>query len=1692
MLRERRFRRRWWKTITALGLVVALGMSHALMLPAITMEDKTYCGYEQHIEHDESCYTATTALVCTLSEEGHTHTEECYQEQTFLSCGLEEADGHIHAEECLDESGELICGLADGEGVHHHDEFCFVTEAVLLCGQEESEPHVHGDDCYAVRTELTCTRPLHEHSLQCYSDPEADVESWDIWERTMYGAELTGNWSEDVIAIAQTQVGYWESEANYLVAEDGTTKQGYTRYGAWYGDPYGDWSAMFCSFCMSYAQVPSYVVPYNDDCQNWIIDLAYAGLYHPKDSGYRAEAGDLIFFDYDGDGEADHVGFVYEINENTIRTIEGNKADQVKYDAYSAEDACVIGYGELPENPNLPDEEEKTVTATAEDGATVTVTGKLPEDAEVTIKPVILTEDEVAAYLGKSSSVSVQSYVVYDITIWSNGIEWQPDDTVSVTITKPDIEIGEDDRFAVTHVDDEGNMADVTADLNEDGSIEITSDGFSLYIIYTYTVDFHYGDLSYSIQGTSSILLSELFDVLGIDIALSEVEGVTFSDDSLIRIEKIVSAEYERDWNLISLYPFDTTEELIVALKDGQAISILVTDASGGSNPLPVTESPDYVGTYPTGSGSTEWQITAQQYAGRTQSQKIPVDSDGDGVTDVYLQKNVVPTATENEFLVYLSVDKQSTWEEFLNDSRVAITTSNSYANDRPGKVYQSIHGNVTAEISEHNNQGTYSNQYYILFNVWQDHNSAEPLYQYYDWRWGNTSNCSNATAFLRVPGLGYIVVAKNVNLHVSGNGTGNPFVLDIYLSDGLQSALTFYDTVFTSVEDDLGDNIEFMEIIASDGSAAYNSETNSITWTPEDWQTVIPDFNYPPLSGWMENVVQMVYKVRLNTESDGFIGCADTINDKAASIAAGESNPVNTSAVLTFDKIPLQLTNGIPEVRGLEAEFPVPEVRGLGYDISLVKQNQDGEPLAGAIFGLYESDGTTPVTVDDEPLTFTTESNGTGRFTGLPFGDYVVKEVKASPGYYLASPNWWRVHMCYTDAPGVLEPDEAPFDHNMRFTGNDVGGQWIVVNPEDPINIPELPDVPEPPKWVPDLEPPLTKQIDYLGDNDGTTDFDNPDTTLDDGGVAGLEDLYRLYLNLQGDSTGVDLLLVIDNSNSMYTNYDMEGGETRAKALNDFLNGDSGNGFIYDFLGANSDNNIAAVCFGTYADEEDSYILPWTNDKDSRIPLTQDTTGSNGSTNYVAGLWLADKVLQEPVIHGTGNQKLVIFLGDGAVQIAHYDGVMRNRSLEGTAIHANESYIIPLARAFETFLNCIKNNGKYPNGVQQIPDNGDYYRIYNTSASDEYNERFFSSFSLDRYSIYTNTAYDGQTTDKSAVYWNLRDLNLNIPGFTNYVGITDQAAFDDFYQDWQDVKRNPEAGTAFIQNCAGATIGSTRTYDIYELTEISFLNFISNNPDTVVHSIAFSGDAAKEFIDETGRLRNRDGVNEVLNFFARYGRGEYHPAVTAQALAEEIYSICFMTNTEMTDTLSAYVQAAEAPELKVVQKAVDGSSEVVLYENGALTETGMGILESVDLDRATGKITVTFLPTYPVNPEYIYSASFNVQLTPEAYTQYVTDGGTYPHIGDPDTDYEANDTSAGHPGYFSNAGGKVTWTAGGSPDEEDFPKPVVQVPESRLYELPNTGGAGTLLYTLSGIMLMSPALMYGFSSRRRRERRSK
>lgn len=170
-----------------------------------------------------------------------------------------------------------------------------------------------------------------------------EYETEFTWEKTVRDVELTGNWAQDLIAVAASQLGYMESERNFIVDKNGV-QHGFTRYGAWYGAAYSNWCAMFLSFCLYYAGVPSEYVPYDAGCASWIERFEAMGVYHEKD--YLPRPGDIVFLTFEDNS---HVGVVTDVREDRFSTIEGNVGRAVVRHDYHLSDAEVDGFASMRE-----------------------------------------------------------------------------------------------------------------------------------------------------------------------------------------------------------------------------------------------------------------------------------------------------------------------------------------------------------------------------------------------------------------------------------------------------------------------------------------------------------------------------------------------------------------------------------------------------------------------------------------------------------------------------------------------------------------------------------------------------------------------------------------------------------------------------------------------------------------------------------------------------------------------------------------------------------------------------------------------------------------------------------------------------------------------------------------------------------------------------------------------------------------------------------------------------------------------------------------------------------------------------------------------------------------------------------------------------------------------------------------------
>lgn len=383
--------------------------SHVHTDSCYAQETGYVCGYEEgqtvtvHT-HDDTCYTAQKVLTCTLPEdETHSHDDACYSEEKVLVCDLPTEEAHVHGESCMGSMRVLVCTEPETQS-HVHTEDCYGEAAqTLICGKAEIIPHIHSADCFSrqlvcglehtheescytllpvcgsveirqhqhtqdcllsdsghshtdacYETVYACSLEEHTHTQECFPDESADLETPEDWEDTLPDS-LTGNRAEDLVRIAQSQLSYTESTRNIRLDEDGMAG-GITRYGQWYGDPYGPWNVPFVCFCLHYAGIHEDILPYASESFPWTALLRERGLYVPAEEALESPAaGDLIFLDEDGDGNADHVGIVTKAEDGILTLIQGDLEDSVAETRLPAEDPSITGFCPLPEQEDMPE-----------------------------------------------------------------------------------------------------------------------------------------------------------------------------------------------------------------------------------------------------------------------------------------------------------------------------------------------------------------------------------------------------------------------------------------------------------------------------------------------------------------------------------------------------------------------------------------------------------------------------------------------------------------------------------------------------------------------------------------------------------------------------------------------------------------------------------------------------------------------------------------------------------------------------------------------------------------------------------------------------------------------------------------------------------------------------------------------------------------------------------------------------------------------------------------------------------------------------------------------------------------------------------------------------------------------------------------------------------------------------------------
>ena len=441
--------RRYTAFVLALAMITTLFVNWQLHGVGISMTAQYQCGEVEHA-HTADCYdkvlicgytegqlenadevaaaeaAAASAAQSSAEEEimplelepqiefvPHEHTDDCYTEVQTLTCMEEE---HVHDDDCYDpEDGTLICEKFE----HTHDESCYTTEYELTCGLEEgelveqvveptqtaelvamavAEPvalepvvdtvepiyHHHTDACY--EEVLVCPLPEHHHTVSCLSDTSADLETPEEWQAANADAVITGEWNEDLLSVAKTQLGYEQSEKNFEIdPADGVTLRYYSRYGQSYGNAYGEWDVMFLAYCLKYAEIPQSAIP--QEASVLALRSSMSGMdWLLEEDGSAAQPGDIVIYnkyvtrtvavDSSADGAADGLDDLFSTDAEGENGVELEESGAAALDtAPAAEDTTTL---DTPDLPDIPDAAAPSVVSPAAEPQTTTVTDAQP------------------------------------------------------------------------------------------------------------------------------------------------------------------------------------------------------------------------------------------------------------------------------------------------------------------------------------------------------------------------------------------------------------------------------------------------------------------------------------------------------------------------------------------------------------------------------------------------------------------------------------------------------------------------------------------------------------------------------------------------------------------------------------------------------------------------------------------------------------------------------------------------------------------------------------------------------------------------------------------------------------------------------------------------------------------------------------------------------------------------------------------------------------------------------------------------------------------------------------------------------------------------------------------------------------------------------------------------------------------
>ena len=1634
-----------------------------------------------------------------------------------------------------DEAG---CGLLE----HTHTEECY--ERVLICDIPEGEEHTHTDECYELR--LICDKEEHTHTALCYPDTSADVESPEDWEATLPAQEvMTGEWARDIIAVAQSQVGYKESERNYSLEEDGT-HNGYTRFGAWYGSPYAPWNAMFVSFCLNYSNVPASVLAPNAGVEAFVAGVN--SNYIDKTSG-EPLPGDIILLDTDGDGSADKLGVIADVYDDrgadlittstgsgaeeaparrTVRFVMGDMDGAVGETVMTVDNNWILGYvhtsvlnSDYIDNTPVPSEEPEETDEpeeTAEPGDVRETEApeptQVPRDYQRGISDSTGTNtNTVIAHVDWGNLANYSSQVV-TVTLYRNGVatgntltlnaanNWTGAFTGLSTGYNYSIEYSEPSGYAMivsaateatqswqrvtststTALPTSGVYAFIDKSTVNGSTVyraigSQTPDNNGEYLEY-YSIAHNSGtpifvptiaqwspvssSLSTGGSGTSSSPYygsaywenmasgSYLYKFQDSNSPTGHSFGENNSNDSHHSIKVNFTASAYSGY--ISYTNSTATYYLSYgALTSGNVYDFLATTTYSDRS---------IIGLYrkSTGSGyTTDYTISMSEineYPANdpqiTHNKTIDWLGDGDGNSDTTLDNTNPTENNKDDYRLYLDVLGKSNPVDLI----IVIDKSNSMGGTSGTDMYDSNNNSITrikAVMNFLNGEGYSSggtstgfirdfldaNAYNQLAIVtFSDGESTDHTYTY-----------QNDATIVRNFGRNYSNVIINLATNTSEAGATN-YCAGLYQVDDLLSQASYANNGHQKIVVFMSDGEPTVSLTGKTATSPTGNGTETTDEIGAETFATIYE-----ITGKYPDVV---------FDSVAFHGPNTTfVTDYLSSIATnghGGLYDANSSSALTLAINKTIFPYGA-EIKDTLSDYV--DYNTTQPDLIVTRSTNGGIPVViwrnGAAVSGYTniidscsydaSTKTVTLKFKDDYLL-----NATDVFTvsfNVKINQYAKDQFTQNQGYS------GMVGDYGTDYPGNNTSSLKPgfFSNSDAKLSYKLGSKNILENYVRPV-VQTEPNT-EPSGGQGEAVFDHSKTIDWLGDGDP-----NPDT-----GASG-DNMYRLYLDWSGEfSQPYDLMLVIDKSASMLYAPDgstaTSSNPSRETLVENLLNGTDG--LINTFLNANENNRISIVTFGGEP-EERMTVSSW-----SQISsLTEGTIITIKDSRGYLGF--------------TSSSDYLTYYSSNSSAYTHWavrtpsegSGYMLKNI--GAGVYLSESSSSPyyLIKGTSTTGYIFTKSGNY------LTDSSGYYLYYYNGNHEYacYSDSTSYRTALTFYQANTSYTYDIDTT--VARNWGRNGSNVELNVIDN-TGTNYEAGLMKAEELWNS-STNPNRIMIFLSDGmptywvnnngtrGGTGLETTDNLASAKTESISAANYFKNNYgvgtsyNVTSYSVLFNSQSGVD----TGALAAIATSNTAMT------------ASDASSLINTLNSFIYPSNVKIVDTLSKYVSYNPATgALKVTRVNKNTGAIQVLYENGSVTATGQGIIQSVvytpgdtslEPTASTGTITVNFVDGFVVDPTYDYTVSFNVTTTktaenekayniehnvegdPTGYAGVTGDVGTdFTYTGTQgDVTYNNhNTTSSTMPGFHSNDEAYVSLTLGGEDITDYYDHPVVQVEAS-------------------------------------------